>query len=71
MHLNSIHLILAYHDVDDEDDEDKKEGDPGQTLKGEFQTKVEPLASNFLASYQPKCDHSIIIEGVIILPPPR
>ena len=54
MHLNSIHLILAYHDVDDEDDEDKKEGDPGQTLKGEFQTKVEPLASNFLASYQVK-----------------
>ena len=57
MHLNSIHLIPAYHDVDDEydeDEEDKKEGDPGQTLKGEFQTKVEPLASNFLASYQVK-----------------
>ena len=58
MHLNSIHLIPAYRDVDDEydeDEEDKKEGDPSQTLKREFQTSgVEPLASNFLASYQVK-----------------
>ena len=54
MHLNSIHLIPAYLDVDDEYDGDEKEGDPGQTLEREFQTKVEPLASNFLASYQVK-----------------
>ena len=72
MHLNSIHLIPAYHDVDKEEEDDQQEGDGSKIEEREREScRQKWNRQSLIFWYQLKVGsfQDRTLEGVIISQP--